>query len=778
MISFALYILAISITIQYTIASNPKCDGTQIIYATPPSIDPLTGEPISAGLDAITLSVDEANSVISNVIGVVSDISKLVEGAPDQQPELELIRSATINPLTTDLVLLYQEIDPADPMNPEPRQRLVIIPGFKLNSLLVQSPGILGYLIDENIDLGNTELDQEYPLTEIAFDCAGNLLGVTMMGELVHMIIAPGSSDLETYWIGPLTFQGGIVGLSAGFVGLTFDFQTNTFIAVGGIPIANTLVQFAVSECEIFQFGNPIIITDEFGLCPLGIVDIESRGDNQFYITCAIDAANFGLAILELVNGIAEILPMNAAEGIALIPLPNSSGGSLVPSIPSGVDADSGMNVNAVCFPQNIGSGVCPVRPTDADCEGDITIQLIMTPPVPMMGVNAQPAPLEPNAGGNSVVNTGPVSGTYGYGVTGAAGGAYGAAPANAGDFGSPGFAVNTAGTGIGAGAAPVGVSFNDQVIPGTAGTGAAAFAYGASGYYYGYGDDSSNEAFDIAFDAQGNSIDGDENIESVEVVDASVEGDTDTASDDDTSADSQSEDDEDDVSDDASADDEDTQSDDDEDDVTESEDLDSIDDEDDVSDDDDNPEANQSSDGESDSEDSMDGDGDESDDDDETDGSMDSVDPLQAEIDFGSAEDAQLNGNNFHRNGFLSENGYDNNGHGDGDESNDDDETDASMDSVDPFQADFELGSAEDAQLNGNNFHRNGFLSENGYDNNGQGTMISLSPSTLANLWGLAMIFLGINLTFLCICYYRNGQCQKKQVTMDHDNDGDIESL
>lgn len=104
-----------------------------------------------------------------------------MEGAPDQQPELELIRSATINPLTTDLVLLYQEIDPADPMNPEPRQRLVIIPGFKLNSLLVQSPGILGYLIDENIDLGNTELDQEYPLTEIAFDCAGNLLGMFMI---------------------------------------------------------------------------------------------------------------------------------------------------------------------------------------------------------------------------------------------------------------------------------------------------------------------------------------------------------------------------------------------------------------------------------------------------------------------------------------------------------------------------------------------------------------------------------------------------------------------
>lgn len=52
------------------------------------------------------------------------------------------------------------------------------------------------------------------------------------MGELVHMIIAPGSSDLETYWIGPLTFQGGIVGLSAGFVGLTFEFGLNIFVGI------------------------------------------------------------------------------------------------------------------------------------------------------------------------------------------------------------------------------------------------------------------------------------------------------------------------------------------------------------------------------------------------------------------------------------------------------------------------------------------------------------------------------------------------------------------
>ena len=51
-------------------------------------------------------------------------------------------------------------------------------------------------------------------------------------------------------------------------------------------------------------------------------------------------------------------------------------------------------------------------------------------------------------------------------------------------------------------------------------------------------------------------------------------------------------------------------------------------------------------------------------------------------------------------------------------------------------------------------NEYRSGFFSNS---NEYGETVISLSKSTLANLWGIGLLFLLINISFLVICYYKH---------------------
>lgn len=729
------------------VSAIPVCDGSQVIYATPPSQDTITGMPNGPGLDAITLSNDGINTFLSNKIGIASNMGQLV---PDQQPEAEIIRSGSIDPLTGNLVLLYQEINPMDPTMSEPNQRLIIIPVFKLNSLLIESPaltqtgaagvvggaeavapgleaqlsqaqrpGILAYELEQEIDLSEVEVGDQIPLTEIAFDCAGNLLGITLEGELVQMIIEAGNSNLEMDYIGRVQFQGPVIELSQGFVGLTYDFQTNAFVAVGGL-MGKTLVQFQVAECTVFQIGNPIIITDNDNLCPQGIVSIAARGDNQYYVTCvdtAVGPMAMGLAVLELQGNTATILPLNAAQGQTLVPLPNSSGGAIIPSIPSTTG-------NSICFPRSIQSTppTCNVLPADTDCQGDIQMQQVFPPPMAAPGASVNGGTgtgLVPPPGAQISVGAAPVNGQVG------------------------GYGLEAGGQGQAQGFnSPLGTSFNGNIVPGTDTANAQAngfnsplgtngFATGAeaaaaegfgSGSASGSGSSSSGSSASSASGSSGSSGSGS----------SSASG---SGSDDDSSSGSGSDDSSDDDSDDS----------------------------DDSSGSDDSV-SGSGSDDDSDNSGSDDSSDDNSDDSDDSSGTGSGSDDNNSGSDDDDDEDEESDDNG----GSADDNSLDD----DGDES-DDDDNNASQSS----ESSEERESGDDALSNGNDFNKNGFVSAQEYGSNGNGQMISLSPSTLANLWGLAMIFLAINVTFLFVCY-RNGNCKKNQVTMDDDMDADIESL
>lgn len=147
--------LSASIEPQTPLSPFSFCDGTQIIYATSPDLN-------GPGLSAITLTNEGTNEVISNIIGLFDGGELIIPDVANP----EIIRSATIDPVTQQLLLLFQEmLDTSS----DPEQRLIrIAPSSTFGLLSTQYSNIMA------MEVGDIDIDG---LTEITFDCAGNLIG-------------------------------------------------------------------------------------------------------------------------------------------------------------------------------------------------------------------------------------------------------------------------------------------------------------------------------------------------------------------------------------------------------------------------------------------------------------------------------------------------------------------------------------------------------------------------------------------------------------------------